>query len=166
MLHGRGAPDPIEPGILRNTGQQREVTYITYRDRFAAARTVQRGVADDTFKTEAFVYLCDLRERPDAPADEKKPWELWKWPPPGSQGGALLLARATTPEQERSIGNQSGGRVFLFLETDDFERDYARMRAEGVRFTEEPRHEDYGTVVVFLDLYGNKWDLIGRKGAS
>jgi catechol 2,3-dioxygenase-like lactoylglutathione lyase family enzyme len=85
--------------------------------------------------------------------------------PPGAQGGALLLARAATPEQERSIGNQSGGRVFLFLETDDFERDYASMRAEGVRFTEEPRREEYGTVAVFLDLYGNKWDLIGRKRA-
>ena len=64
-----------------------------------------------------------------------------------------------------AIGNQSGGRVFLFLETDDFARDYARMRSQGVRFTEEPRHEEYGTVVVFLDLYGNKWDLIGRKRA-
>ena len=83
--------------------------------------------------------------------------------PPGGQGGALLLARAATPEQERFVGNQSGGRVFMFLETDDFARDHAHMQAEGVRFTEEPRQEDYGTVAVFLDLYGNKWDLIGRK---
>jgi catechol 2,3-dioxygenase-like lactoylglutathione lyase family enzyme len=85
--------------------------------------------------------------------------------PPGGFGAALLLARAATPEQERAIGNQAGGRVFLFLETSDFERDYTRMRAKGVRFTEEPRHEEYGTVAVFLDLYGNKWDLIGRKRA-
>ena len=85
--------------------------------------------------------------------------------PPGGVGAALLLARAATPEQERAIGNQAGGRVFLFLETSDFERDYMRMRAKGVRFTEEPRHEEYGTVAVFLDLYGNKWDLIGRKRA-
>ena len=85
--------------------------------------------------------------------------------PPGGVGAALLLARAATPEQERAIGNQAGGRVFLFLETSDFERDYTRMRANGVRFTEEPRHEEYGTVAVFLDLYGNKWDLIGRKRA-
>jgi catechol 2,3-dioxygenase-like lactoylglutathione lyase family enzyme len=85
--------------------------------------------------------------------------------PPGDKGGALLLARTATPEQERFIGNQSGGRVFLFLETDDFERDYAHMRAHGVRFIEEPRHEVYGTVAVFLDLYGNKWDLIGRTRA-
>ena len=84
--------------------------------------------------------------------------------PSGGTGGILLLARAATPEQERAVGNQSGGRVFLFLETDDFARDYADMRAQGVRFTEEPRHEEYGTVVVFLDLYGNRWDLIGRTG--
>ena len=82
--------------------------------------------------------------------------------PPGRTGGALLLARAATPEQERSVGNQSGGRVFLFLETDDFAGDYAHMRSQGVRFAEEPRREAYGTVVVFLDLYGNKWDLVGR----
>jgi len=74
---------------------------------------------------------------------------------------ALLLARAATPEQERAIGNQSGGRVFLFMHTADFHADYEHMKAHGVRFIEEPRHEAYGTVVVFLDLYGNKWDLIG-----
>ena len=83
--------------------------------------------------------------------------------PPATNGAALLLARAATPEQERAVGDQSGGRVFLFLETEDFARDRARMLAAGVRFTEEPRHEAYGTVAVFLDLYGNKWDLIGRK---
>ena len=85
--------------------------------------------------------------------------------PPATNGAALLLARAATPEQERAVGNQSGGRVFLFLETDDFARDRARMLAEGVRFIEEPRRESYGTVAVFLDLYGNKWDLIGREQA-
>ena len=83
--------------------------------------------------------------------------------PPGVHGAALLLARAATPEQERAVGNQSGGRVFLFLETDDFARDRTRMLAGGVRFIEEPRRESYGTVAVFLDLYGNKWDLIGRE---
>ena len=74
---------------------------------------------------------------------------------------SLLLAKAATPEQERAIGNQTGGRVLLFLQTDDFHRDYEHMKAHNVRFTEKPRHEPYGTVVVFLDLYGNKWDLIG-----
>jgi catechol 2,3-dioxygenase-like lactoylglutathione lyase family enzyme len=100
----------------------------------------------------------------DSPVDSGKRWV--RIAPTGGAGGELLLARAVTPEQERAIGNQSGGRVFLFLETDDFPRDYARMRAEGVRFTEEPRQEPYGSVVVFLDLYGNKWDLIGRRLAS
>jgi lactoylglutathione lyase len=80
--------------------------------------------------------------------------------PPGRPGTALLLARATTPEQEAHIGNQTGGRVFFILKTDDYWRDYEFMRSKSVRFTEEPRQEAYGTVVVFLDLYGNKWDLV------
>jgi catechol 2,3-dioxygenase-like lactoylglutathione lyase family enzyme len=99
----------------------------------------------------------------DAPRESGKRWV--RVGPPGGEGAALLLARAATPEQERSVGNQAGGRVFLFLETDDFARDYGRMKAAGVRFTEEPRHEVYGTVVVFLDLYGNRWDLVGRRAA-
>ena len=83
--------------------------------------------------------------------------------PPGDAATQLLLARASTPQQSACIGNQTGGRVFLFLEVDDFDAAYARLQAHGARFTEEPRHEVYGTVVVFLDLYGNKWDLIGRR---
>jgi catechol 2,3-dioxygenase-like lactoylglutathione lyase family enzyme len=82
--------------------------------------------------------------------------------PPGG-GTALLLARAATPEQERQIGNQTGGRVFLFLHTDDLWRDYRAMQSRGVKFIEEPREEAYGAVVVFEDLYGNKWDLIQRR---
>ena len=73
-----------------------------------------------------------------------------------------LLARAATPAQETRVGNQAGGRVFLFLETDDFARDHAAFSARGVRFVEEPRREAYGMVCVFEDLYGNRWDLIGR----
>lgn len=80
--------------------------------------------------------------------------------PPGSTETSLLLAQAASPEQENAIGNQSGGRVFLFLHTDDFWRDYQRMRANEIHFLESPRTEDYGIVVVFQDLYGNKWDLI------
>ena len=80
--------------------------------------------------------------------------------PPGSSGSRLLLPKASNSEQENVIGNQTGGRVFLFLHTDDFWRDYHRMKAIGINFTEEPRHESYGTVVVFTDLYGNKWDFI------
>ena len=85
----------------------------------------------------------------------------WVRVSPSADGAALLLARAATPEQERAIGNQSGGRVFMFLRTDDFHADFEHMKAHGVRFTEAPRREPYGIVVVFLDLYGNKWDLIG-----
>jgi catechol 2,3-dioxygenase-like lactoylglutathione lyase family enzyme len=80
--------------------------------------------------------------------------------PPGSQGVTLLLARASKPEQENFIGNQTGGRVFLFLHTDDFWRDYRRMKSEGIRFVREPKEQEYGTVAVFEDLYGNLWDLL------
>jgi catechol 2,3-dioxygenase-like lactoylglutathione lyase family enzyme len=86
--------------------------------------------------------------------------------PPGSRGTCLLLAKASTPEQERSIGNQTGGRVFLFLSTDDFWRDHARFVAKGVRFVREPREEPYGTVAVFADLHGNLWDLIQLNSSS
>jgi catechol 2,3-dioxygenase-like lactoylglutathione lyase family enzyme len=75
-------------------------------------------------------------------------------------GGELLLARAVTDEQRSRVGNQTGGRVFLFIETDDFEREHARLAARGVRFLEQPRHESYGIVAVCVDLYGNKIDLI------
>jgi len=102
----------------------------------------------------------DLLE--DTPVGGGKRWVLVA--PQGGTGAALLLARAANLEQESRIGNQTGGRVFLFLHTDDFHRDYEAMRSRGVRFIEEPRHEDYGTVVVFLDLYGNKWDLVEPKG--
>lgn len=80
--------------------------------------------------------------------------------PPGSDGTTLLLARPSTPEQEAFIGNQTGGRVFLFLNTDDFWRDYNEMTERGVRFVREPKSESYGMVAVFEDLYGNLWDLL------
>lgn len=80
--------------------------------------------------------------------------------PPGAAETRILLARAINADQLARVGNQTGGRVFLFLHTDDFARDYAAWRAKGVRFIEEPRQEPYGTVVVFEDLYGNRWDLV------
>src|SRR5687768_9778519 len=83
--------------------------------------------------------------------------------PPGSDGASLLLARASKPEQLRFIGNQAGGRVFLFLNTDDFWRDHKEMVARGVRFVREPKTEPYGIVAVFQDLYGNLWDLVQRN---
>src|SRR5688572_21338718 len=86
--------------------------------------------------------------------------------PPGGARPALLLAKAVTAEQERRMGDQTGGRVFLFLQTDDFWRDYRDMRSRGVNFAEEPRREAYGTVAVFTDLYGNKWDLVERSARA
>lgn len=83
--------------------------------------------------------------------------------PGNSEGTNLLLAQAATREQASRIGNQTGGRVFLFLHTDDFWRDYRAITAQGVKFVREPREETYGTVAVFEDLYGNLWDLIQRK---
>jgi catechol 2,3-dioxygenase-like lactoylglutathione lyase family enzyme len=94
----------------------------------------------------------------DTPLPDNKRWLLVA--PPNSNGTALLLAEATTPEQVQTIGNQAGGRVFLFLHTDNFERDYQRMQSRKVKFLESPRQEPYGTVAVFQDLYGNKWDLL------
>jgi catechol 2,3-dioxygenase-like lactoylglutathione lyase family enzyme len=83
--------------------------------------------------------------------------------PPGSAGTTILLARASRPEQLKFIGNQSGGRVFLFLGTDDFWRDYNEMIEKGIEFVREPKEQSYGTVAVFKDLYGNKWDLVQFK---
>lgn len=96
-------------------------------------------------------------------ADEYQPEQDKRWvlvAPPGPAGTSLLLARASTPEQARFIGDQAGGRVFLFLRTDDFERDHAAMLAGGIVFIRPPRTAPYGKVAVFEDLYGNKWDLV------
>ena len=100
----------------------------------------------------------DLLE--DTPLGGGKRWVVVA--PPGG-GASLLLARAANPEQESRVGNQTGGRVFLFLHTDDFRRDCREMTARGIQFTEGPRQEAYGTVGVFLDLYGNRWDLVQRQ---
>ncbi len=95
------------------------------------------------------------------PAQDKR-WVVIA--PPGNAGGTtLLLARAVTPEQVRCIGDQTGGRVFLFLQTDDFWGDHHAMTAAGVRFVRPPREEAYGIVAVFEDLYGTRWDLLQRR---
>ena len=94
------------------------------------------------------------------PAQDKR-WVIVV--PSGSAGPRLLLARAVGPEQSSRVGNQTGGRVFLFLHTDDFWRDYTAYRSKGVKFVREPSEEPYGTVAVFADLYGNLWDLVQPK---
>jgi catechol 2,3-dioxygenase-like lactoylglutathione lyase family enzyme len=110
---------------------------------------------------EAITYYVDVlgfELIEDTRLDTVKRWVVVA--PRGARETALLLARAATPAQETRIGDQTGGRVALFLYTHDFDRDYERMRSAGVRFEEPPRHESYGTVAVFHDLYGNRWDLL------
>jgi catechol 2,3-dioxygenase-like lactoylglutathione lyase family enzyme len=104
-------------------------------------------------RTLNFVLVEDTYQ----PAQDKR-WVVVA--PPGSYGTTLLLARASKPEQEAFVGNQAGGRVFLFLSTDDFWRDYNQMIERGVRFIRPPSEEPYGIVAVFEDLYGNRWDLV------
>lgn len=91
-------------------------------------------------------------------AEQDKRWVVVA--PPGSNGSSILLARASNQHQQQYIGDQAGGRVFLFLNTDDFWRDYKTLREKGVNFLRPPKEQDYGTVAVFEDLYGNRWDLL------
>ncbi|MEM7656041.1 MAG: VOC family protein [Bacteroidota bacterium] len=100
----------------------------------------------------------------DTQLSETKRWVVVA--PPGTEGTCLLLARAANEGQATRIGNQAGGRVFLFLWTDDFWRDYEAYRAKGITFVREPKEEPYGTVAVFEDLYGNLWDLIEPIGET
>jgi catechol 2,3-dioxygenase-like lactoylglutathione lyase family enzyme len=99
----------------------------------------------------------DLVEDTYQPEQDKR-WVVVS--PPGSNGVTLLLAKASKVEQHAFVGNQSGGRVFLFLNTDDFWRDFKAMKSKGINFVREPKEQDYGTVAVFEDLYGNLWDLL------
>lgn len=111
---------------------------------------------------EAIHFFCNLLhfemlENFEVP-EQKKRWVVIA--PKGSKGTRIVLGRAVNAEQKKAIGNQTGGRVFLSLHTDDFWRDYKDMVAKGIRFVREPKEESYGTVAVFKDLYGNLWDLI------
>ena len=121
--------------------------------------TVALVVRDYDEAIAFYVGVLGLELVEDTPLGPAKRWVVV-----GSGGGArLLLAQAAGPAQVDRIGDQTGGRVFLFLDTDDFARDHAAYRARGVRFVEGPRTEAYGTVAVFEDLYGNRWDLIERN---
>jgi catechol 2,3-dioxygenase-like lactoylglutathione lyase family enzyme len=116
---------------------------------------------------EALAYFAErlgFRVLEDAALSATKRWVVVA--PPGAREAALLLARAATPEQVAAVGRQGGGRVFLFLQTDDFWRDYEMFRARGVAFVEAPRAEAYGTVAVFEDLYGNRWDLVQHRASD
>lgn len=115
---------------------------------------------DDAIEFYTKTLDFELHEDTYIPEQDKR-WVLIR--PPNSEGCAILLARASNEEQEKFIGNQAGGRVFLFLSTDDFWRDYKNYRDKGVSFVREPTEFDYGTVAVFQDLYGNRWDLIQHK---
>ena len=107
---------------------------------------------------EYFVGRLGFRVIEDTSLSPDKRWVLVA--PPGAREAALLLARAVGAQQEAAVGRQGGGRVFLFLHTDDFARDHDRMTAAGVRFVRKPQRETWGMVAVFEDLYGNRWDLI------
>ena len=112
---------------------------------------------------EAIAYYRDVlgfELIEDTDLGDGKRWVLVAPPGAGPQGCRLLLARAADDAQRAVIGKQTGGRVFLFLHTDDFERDHAAFTARGVKFLEPPRHEPYGTVAVFADPFGNRWDLL------
>ena len=117
-------------------------------------------VADYDAAIGFYVGKCGFELREDTDQGAGRRWVVVA--PKGGEA-SLLLAKASGEEQQARIGDQTGGRVGLFLETDDFARDHAAMSAAGVRFLEAPRHEPYGTVAVFEDLYGNRWDLIARK---
>jgi catechol 2,3-dioxygenase-like lactoylglutathione lyase family enzyme len=123
-----------------------------------AVATVCLVVADYDAAIAFYTGALDFQLIEDADLGGGKRWVVVA--PPGGRGARLLLARAVDDRQAERVGDQAGGRVFLFMETDDFARDQARMTAAGVRFLEPPRREPYGMVAVFEDLYGNRWDLI------
>jgi catechol 2,3-dioxygenase-like lactoylglutathione lyase family enzyme len=113
---------------------------------------------------EFYAGKLGFEVRLDNPLSPSKRWVVLA--PKGSERGCILLAKAENAQQAKQIGNQSGGRVFLFLSTDNFARDHASFLERGVKFIEQPRVEEYGTVAVFEDLYGNRWDLIEYTSPS
>lgn len=121
-------------------------------------------VVDDYDRAiEFFVGALGFVVLEDTPMGPDKRWV--RVGPAGDTGAGLVLGKATSPEQRAAMGRQAGGRVFLFLETDDFWRDYQRLEDHGARFIQAVRQEAYGTVVVFEDVFGNRWDLIQRTDA-
>ena len=125
---------------------------------------VSLAVRDYDEALRFYVDVLGFERLEDTPLPGGKRWVVVA--PPGSTGARLVLARASKPEQEARVGDQTGGRVFLFLHTDDCRRDYATYRGRGVEFTQPPTDLPHGTVAVFRDLYGNLWDLVGPNPPS
>lgn len=154
---GRFLNEPFGPG----NGLDRRACEVIHAPMTQSIATAALVVAD---YDDAITFYCDVVGF-DLVADVDmgggKRWVLVA--PPGRSGAQLLLARADGETQRAAMGNQGGGRVMFFLNTTNFQKDHAAMLARGVKFLEAPRHEPYGSVAVFEDLYGNKWDLIEPK---
>jgi catechol 2,3-dioxygenase-like lactoylglutathione lyase family enzyme len=140
-------PTLIQRNLLQSMTMKQSIVHIAL-----VVKDYDEAIAFYTQKLH-FTLIEDTYQ----PAQDKR-WVVVA--PPGSTGTTLLLARAAKPEQEAFVGNQSGGRDFLFLNTDDFWRDYHEMVARGIKFVRPPKEESYGLVAVFEDLYGNLWDLL------
>lgn len=157
---------PCAPRAFPGTPTPADGRCVTGRETTTANRCMKQSIVhvalvvrDYDEAIEFFTRKLDFTVVEDTyQAAQDKRWVVVA--PPGSAGSTLLLARAANAEQAAFIGNQSGGRVFLFLGTDDFRRDYEAMTKRGVVFVREPKSQDYGTVAVFEDLYGNLWDLV------
>lgn len=146
-----------------NTNDEKRFYYLYSRNKTLAQSIIHISllVKDYDEAIEFYVKKLNFTLVEDSRLSDVKRWVLVQ--PPGSSGCCLLFAKASNDEQELAVGNQSGGRVFLFLNTDNFQRDYHAMLAKGIVFVREPVDEVYGTVAVFKDLYGNLWDLIQQK---
>ena len=152
----------INPSVSASLSSPRGSFMVLFMKQFVAAVTIVVRDYDEALAYYTQALGFEIAE--DAPQTAGKRWVLVR--PPGAGECGLLLAKAKNDEERRAIGRQTGGRVGFFLHTDDFARDYARMQAWGVKFREEPRREAYGRVVVFEDLYGNKWDLVEPAPAA
>jgi catechol 2,3-dioxygenase-like lactoylglutathione lyase family enzyme len=159
LASGIAARDDVV-GFLRHAARDRRAGRFEQRLGLVALVVRDYEEALDFFVGTLGFTLVEDRPVPE----QAKRWVVVA--PPGSGGAHLLLARASSVEQETRIGNQTGGRVFLFLHTDDFQRDYRDLTARGVRFVRPPKEESYGTVAVFEDLYGNLWDLLQLRNQS
>ena len=157
-IQSRREPKAKLPGVSETYPNQENTTHRSAMSQSIAAIALLVPDYDEAIAYFTGVLGFELVE--DTALSETKRWVLVA--PRGAAGARLLLARAKNDDERALIGRQGGGRVLFFLHTDDFDRDYNAYKAAGVEFTETPRAEIYGKVVVFKDVYGNKWDLVGR----